>query len=420
MLFMMLAAMAVALSGISSMSFADTTASTSEGDAVAQTGGIADTPADEDDASVADQEGGNDTARQTAALAAYQQDLADLRQNTLVEDDIYDDELIERYGEEWEAQFASSAEFRQMMFALRAYTTMDIQENGWNEAMVQIHTKIHNFDTIIEKTGFGHEITSLVVTKQKLQGQYNHTGPIKIFHDWLAEKYPAPDSVDAIDDRLGEIISESEFVTFAPDVADAFNTLAQHGNVPDALFENDTKYWNVVVNIAACGYSEGCDADALRKILDTKVYEKDPGPPPEVASNWLSLILPSAYAWSETPHYTIMYGEPHTCTYGTCKVKEEIPWSAGEHRMTLSPPDTSAREGAGHGTSNYMKIHISSCSHIGSYNYAIATLEIGGNEQTHTTSGLGCAKLTKNVLASDRDDPSYVWYLTGTTNAWTS
>lgn len=284
--------------------------------------------------------------------------------------------------------------------------------------MVKTHTKIHNFDTIIEKTGFGHEITALVMAKQKLQGEYNHTGPVKIFHDWLADRYPAPDSVNAIDYRLGEIISESEFIVFAPDVAGAFNILAQHGNVPDALFENDTKYWSIVVNIAACKYSKGCNADAIQEILDTKVYENDPGPPPKVASNWMSLILPNAYAWSETYHYTTVHGEPYTCTYGTCKVKKDVNWSTGEHSITISPPDTTAREGIGHGTSKYVKIYTSSCSHTGSYNYAIATLEIAGNKQTHATSGLGCVSISKEVLASDRKDPTYVWYLTGTTNAW--
>ena len=94
------------------------------------------------------------------------------------------------------------------------------------------------------------------------------------------------------------------------------------------------------------------------------------------------------------------------------------PWSKGMHRMTISPPDTSASKGAGHGTSNYMKIGVSSCSHIGSYNYAIATLRIGWVEQTHSVSGLGCAHVTEHVLASGRDDPWYVWYLTETTNAW--
>lgn len=279
---------------------------------------------------------------------------------------------------------------------------------------------IHNFDTIIEKMGFGYEITSLVVAKQKIQGQYNHTGPVEIFHDWLAERYPAPDTVVAIDDRLGEIISESEFVVFASNMADAFNTLARHGNVPDSLFENNTKYWSIVSNLSACQYNEECDANAIQEILDTKVYENDPGPPPKAASNWLSLVLPSAYAWIETYHSTRMHGEPHTCTYGTCKVGAEFPWSVGEHSTTLSPP-VGERE-LGHGTSREMDVFVSTCAHMNSYSYVSAVVRTGDPTSTHIDtngSGTGCAIIKITVLAHDRPIPSYVWYIQGSSNAWT-
>ena len=359
------------------------------------------------------------TAQKTASLAKYRQDLSDLRQNTLSEGDIYDDELIERYGEKWEAQFSSTKEFRDMMYALREYTLMDVQDDtGWNKEMVVMHTKIHNFDTIIEKTGFGHEIVSLVVAKQKLLGLYNHTEPVEKFHDWLNQKYPAPDSITEIDQRLAEIISEPGFIVFAPNLADAFNTLAAHGNVPTELFETDSKYWNLIVSIASCEYSPGCNVASLEEILADKTYERDPGPPPDVASDWLSLFLPSAFAWSETYHFTIIYGEPHTCTYGTCKVQITVPWNLGEHKELVSPPITNPREGSGHGTSNYMNIYVYTCSNPNAYNYATAKLESGSPTRYFAASGMGCAEIDMSVLASDRTSPWYVWYLEGKTNSW--
>lgn len=351
-------------------------------------------------------------------LTKYQQELSEMRQKTLDENKIYGLKLVERYGEKWEEQFLSKKAFEDMMFSLKAYASADMPENGWNGAMVAEHIKIHNFDTIIEKTGFGHEIVSLVVAKQKLQQQYNQTGPVAKFHDWLDEKYPAPDSARKIDQRLGEIISAPGFVRFATSLTESFNTLAQHGNVPGELFDGDSAYWNAIVNIAMCKYSAGCDKESLQEILDSKAYELDASGPPEVASGWLALILPNAFAWSETYHYSIIYGEPFTCTYGTCKSGTEIPWSLGEHDVTVSPPETTDAEGLGHGTSQHMKIHASTCSNMHAHNSVVVHVSTVSKVHTSVAHGMGCAKIDTIVKVSDRDYPWYVWYLNGITNSW--
>lgn len=408
----------VLLAGMEGASFADDAASITDArNATADKETVADIQ-DKDNKTKTREEDPPQAAQNAAALAKYQQDLSDLRQTTLSEGDIYDDELIERYGEKWEAQFSSPQEFREMMRALMTYTIAEMPDNGWNKAMVLAHTKIHNFDTIIEKTGFGHEITSLIAAKQRLLDQYNHTEPVKRFHSWLAEKYPAPDSVEGIDQRLTEIISEPDFIRFAPDLAGAFNTLALHGNVPDELLEHDSDYWILVASISSCGYSQGCDVASLQEILDTESYKKDSIPPPDVASDWLSILLPKEFAWSETYHYTIVYGEPYTCTYGTCKVQEDEPWSVGEHNVLVTPPDLEGAAGAGHGTSNYMRIYVMTCSNAHAYNSAVAKFQTTSQPVYFTASGNGCAKVDTTVQASDRDDPHYVWYLRGITNSW--
>ena len=358
------------------------------------------------------------TTQEEEKLAKYQKELAEMKQKTLRENKIYDSKLVDRYGETWEDQFLNKETFDDMMFSLKTYATADLPESGWNDAMVAEHIKIHNFDTIIEKTGFGHEIVSLVVAKQKLQKQYNQTGPVEKFHEWLDEKHPAPDSVEKIDKRLSEIISAPGFVGFATALTESFNTLAQHGNVPDELFDRDSAYWNVIANIAMCKYSPGCDEESLQGILDSKAYERDASEPPEVASGWLALILPNAFAWSETYHYSTIYGEPFTCTYSTCKVTIDIPWSVGEHEANAFPPDTTEHEGQGHGTSQYMEVYVSTCSNQNAYNYVVAKLTIISEIYSSTISGWGCTKIETTVQVSDRTSPWYVWNLEGTTNSW--
>ena len=358
------------------------------------------------------------TVQEADKLTKYQKDLAELKQKTLRENKIPDLELVDRYGQKWEEQFSSKKEFKEIMFAHKAYATSNLQNNGWNQAMISSHIQIHNFDTIIEKTGFAHEIVSLVVAKQKLQGQYNESKPVQKFHDWISAKYSAPDTMKKIDQRLDEIISESKFTKFATDLTKTFNTLASHGNVPKDLFDSDLNYWNAVLNMSLCKYQYDCNVSDLQAILDTKAYDKVPNDIPQVASSWLDLVFKRAYAWSPAPHFTAVYGEPYTCTYNTCKETKSM-GGYGEHNLTAEPPNMGGSHGKGHGTSKYMEIYGSSCSAESNYNSVILTGTIGSTQKFQAAqSGYFCATITQTFQASAHSQPYYVWYANVITNAW--
>ncbi len=359
------------------------------------------------------------TIEEKQKIAKYIQDLEKLRQKALQNNKIPDSELTDRYGEKWESQYTSASKFTENFDAIKQYSQYQHQQNGWNEKMVKTHNAIYNFDTIIEKDGFGHEIVSLVVAKQKLQNQYSPTEPVEKFHEWVISKYTTPETVEEIDSRLLEIIGHNNFLRFSDEVLLHFNTLAEHGNVPESLFEQDSKYWNIIVNISMCQYSKNCDLDSLKDILENRSYERDASETPEIASNWLSLFLPNAYAWSQAYHYSIIYGEPWTCTYGNCKQSADVPWSIGEHDSTARPPDTSSSEGIGHGTSNYMDFRVSTCSNQDAYNVVHAIVTIGSSvEHNSYNFGWGCAVIDTTIEASDRPNPWYVWYVNGITNSW--
>jgi len=351
-------------------------------------------------------------------MAKYIQELEKLRQDALDGDKIPDSKLAERYGEKWISQYPSAAKFRESFDAIKQYSQHQYQQNGWNEKMVKTHNAVSNFDTMIEKDGFGHEIVSLVVAKQKLQDQYSATEPAAKFHDWVGLKYLAPETAEQIDARLLEIVGSGHFLRFADDIAAKFNSMAEHGNVPEDLFDQDPRYWNVIVNISTCRYDKTCDLDSMKGILESKAYERDAGDMPEVASGWLSLFLPNAYAWSPTHHSTAVYGEPFTCTYGNCRITEYVPVSIGEHNVTAQPPETGGSEGTGHGTSNDMDIHVSTCSNEDGYNVVYATVTIGSVEYNSHHASFGCTILEATIEASDRTHPSYVWYVSGTTHSW--
>lgn len=153
-------------------------------------------------------------------------------------------------------------------------------------------------------------------------------------------------------------------------------------------------------------------------MLESRSYERDAGDMPEVASSWLSLFLPNAYARSPTLHSTAVYGEPLACTYGNCRVTEYVPVSIGEHNATVQPPVTGGYEGIGHGISNDMDIHVSTCSNEDGYNVVYATVTIGSSvEHDSHHASFGGTVIEATIEASDRTHPSYVWYVSGTTHS---
>ncbi len=352
-------------------------------------------------------------------MEKYLQELEVLRHKALQEDTMPDDKLADRYGEKWESQYPDALKFQESFGAIKGYSSYQHPQNGWNENMVKTHNAIYNFDTIIEKDGYSHEIVSLVVTKQKLEGRYSAADPAAKFHDWVGSKHPAPETVEQIDARLLEIVGNADFVRFADDVAAKFNILAEHGNVPEELFDQDPKYWNVVINIFACQYAKNCDSNQLKEMLESRAHEQDAGSIPDVVSEWISLFLPDADALDLTPHFSIVYGEPWICTYGNCQVATYGLYSIGEHNITAQPPYVEGHEGIGHGTSNNMDFRVSTCSNSNGYNVVHAVVTVGLSEVYNSyLADTECTVIETTIEASDRTNPWYVWRVDGTTNSW--
>ncbi len=242
----------------------------------------------------------------------------------------------------------------------------------------------------------------------------------------VAIQYRSPDTISEIDQKL-ENITGLEFARFTEQIAENFNRLAEQGNVPDELFAQDPKYWNVIVNIAHCKYQDTCDGDVLQEILDTRAYELDASDVPTVASNWLESVLPRAFAWSDALHHSVVYGEPKSCTYDTCMASV---WETGvgEHQLLASPPSTTIHEGLGHGSSQEMTMHGSSCGSQNTHNTVHITTTLSScdyeismtSQNTHNTvhitttigsvvqaeavsHGIGCAWTTvEDFIVSDR------------------
>ena len=73
--------------------------------------------------------------------------------------------------------------------------------------------------------------------------------------------------IDEIKDDLGpDLVSQ---------VVAAFDEQARHGNVPDVLIANDTGFWILTANIAACDYDPDCNSSFMKKFRDQRMYERD-------------------------------------------------------------------------------------------------------------------------------------------------
>ncbi|MCJ8306571.1 MAG: hypothetical protein HRU07_05915 [Nitrosopumilus sp.] len=132
---------------------------------------------------------GNDKdAKQDKKEKKHQEKLAQIKQKqfkqkALRDNEIPDSELLKRMGDKWISQYASVDEFERTEKGMKSYVEGDYQNNGWNQAMVKSHKKIHNFETMIENTGKGHELVLLLAEKNSLKGKYDPSEPVKKFHE---------------------------------------------------------------------------------------------------------------------------------------------------------------------------------------------------------------------------------------------
>ena len=190
--------------------------------------------------------------------------------------------------------------------------------------------------------------------------------------------------------------------------------MAEYGTVPDELFEQDIKYWNVIINIGLCEFNSECDSAELYKILRSGEYREEVEPP-EIAQSWIDLILPKAYAWTESYHSSSTYGKPYSCDYGTCQITTTHPYSIGQHNI-------SAHSNGGHGINNsYFKIYGSTCGISGSYSSVVVNGDAASSTQTvvASNSGNACA-IAQTTWQPFNNNNTWLWTVSTTTNSWTN
>ncbi len=107
-------------------------------------------------------------------------------------DTLAGDKLIQRNFADWKNQYSNQEDFDTKEKSINAYAndydSGKISHSHWNNVIVKDVIKIHNFDTIIGTTGNNQEIVALLVTKQKLEGNYNPSEPVKKFDDWIVSQ----------------------------------------------------------------------------------------------------------------------------------------------------------------------------------------------------------------------------------------
>jgi hypothetical protein len=315
-------------------------------------------------------------------------------------DKIPDDKLLERTTEEWRDKYSSTREFVIREGAIREYVNADLPNNGWNQVMVKENIKVHNFDTIIGKVGYGHELVALYAAKERILDTYEVTEPVRKFHDWVLSKYDTPTTTEEIDSRITSIVSET-YLHLLPENVASFNNMANHGGVPPELVEKDTEYWIMV--------AERCDHDSMQKIFNEEMYRSQ-----SVAFNLMSLgildyFLPNVYATTWEEHAAYLYANPNTCTYGQCW-RQDSDFGTGPFNLAVWAPS-----GHSYGT---LHVYASACSSVNGVSTKVAgTVDMGPTWNFEKTGG-SCAT-HEDYYSLPNPQSSYLWTVTSTHMAWT-
>lgn len=322
---------------------------------------------------------------------------------------IPNEELMERAYEQWKGQYKNAEEFTIRQNAINEYVNADLPNNGWNQFMVKENIIIHNFDTLIGKVGYGHELVALYAAKDQMLGVYTATEPVMKFHEWLLTKYSVPATVEEIDARVVSIVSE-KYMHLVPQYVASFNNMANQGNVPPELVEQDAKYWIMVANVAVCQYDANCDRDGIQGIFNNELYRTQQNRATiDMASfDILRYFLPEAHAVTYVEHAAYVYANPNTCDYGTCW-RSDSAYGVGPFNLSIWSP------GHGYGT---LYVYASSCSSVGGVTTKVTGTVDMGPEWNFSKTGGTCA-VHEGYYSLPNPNASYVWTVSTTHSAWT-
>jgi len=330
-----------------------------------------------------------------------------------VQDKIPDYKLMDRPAAQWEGQYKNPEEFTMNQNTINDYVNAKLQNNGWNQVMQKDNIRIHNFDTMIGKMGYGYELVALSMAKEKLLGTYNATGPLAKFHDWVLSKYTVPTSIEGIDARMAAIVPANYLQLVPQDVA-TFDEMAAQGSVAPELHQQEPSYWTMVANVAVCKYDINCDHTGMEHILNKGLYKGGSTTIP--AMDISSLLLPKAYAITYVDDEAYLYADPQSCDYGICY--------SSDTESGTAPVDTSIfYDGGGNDGHAYgaLSVYGSSCTTTsGASTEITGTVDEGStwNFDVNNNPGASCAINSNNYDLGN--DAPYQWTVTATNYAWTS
>ena len=334
--------------------------------------------------------------------------VAEISENTT--EKIPDKVLLERSENEWKSQYADVNEFREKQEFMQAYVTEDFKKNGWNEVMVENNIIITNFDTIIGEIGNGYELVALYAAKDNLLGSNTSSEPVTKFHKWLLSQYDTPSTVEEINSRIAQIVPQ-QHIPLTEEYVNAFNKMADHGNVPLELIQQDVRYWNMVSNVAVCQYDENCDLDGMKRILDNETHKIEQISIP-ILDDIVSFFFPEVWASTDVWHTGYVYGTPlGSCDYGTC-ARSDYDTGVSPFNLTIESPS------GGHSYGDFW-VYASTCSTAsGATDKVTGTLDKGTTHSIWGQGNPGCG-ISDIEYGTANPNASYLWTVTTTHSAWT-
>jgi hypothetical protein len=362
-------------------------------------------------------------------MVKYQQKLQEMREKAIRENKIYGDELVERVGKHWIDQYNSKEEFEYYENNLKYYVEYELPQNGWNPFMQKQNILINNYDTMIEKKGYGFEIVALLSELEKIQGNYNHSKQVMKFHEWTIQQFDIPNTEEAIEERLVEITGDAKYRMVTDEVYRIFNGMAEYGNVHRELIKKDPKYWGLIIHIGVCQLDDECDGARTYNMLENQLHKTEnskeiPHIVQDMIQEWVDSILQKAFAITQISHRTTMFGEPEDCNYGTCRLTDEMV-GIGEHNLHVEVPLPPNPHVDFHAFRTTLEISMTSCPTFevpfpADTIHSVSMTITKPRNMHFTHADYGCAYIHDTVRMANNPKAPWIWAADGWSIAWGS
>lgn len=205
--------------------------------------------------------------------------LEQIRQQSILEGAIYDDELlrfdliqakIDHFGSV-EAANAFYDDFNSLLKESQGNPGLEITNEGT--------MRLFNFDILVGEPVRSYEVAALVVGTQMAEGTYTTPiKPLQILHKWMLDKYCVhPGTASA---RLDQLVGDMR--PLASEVLQIKETEALLNLVPGELKVEDSTYWAVVADYGHCAIVEKrTDCAQYLTEIEARAWEgPEPGFPP--------------------------------------------------------------------------------------------------------------------------------------------